>query len=256
MTKKTAIITGASAGLGAHFAELFAKDGHNVALVARRKDKLEELTKRLQSSYSIEAKALAFDLADPKAPQQIFDAVAGDEVEFLVNNAGFGTNGAFAELDISREMEMVQVNVSSLMHLTRLFLPKMLERKAGRILNIGSTAGFQSGPFMATYYATKAFVNHFTEALWFELKDTGVTATVSCPGATATEFAEVAGNGKSALFKAGVADAATVAKEAYQAMLAGKPMIVHGIKNKLFMQTLRVSPRAMVRAVAAKLNRS
>jgi hypothetical protein len=178
----------------------------------------------------------------------------GVEVGFLVNNAGFGTTGPFAELDLERELEMVQVNIVALVTLTRRFLPDMIARKRGRILNIGSTAGFQPGPFMAAYYASKAFVNSFTEALAYELRGTGVTATVSCPGATATEFSTVAGTDRSRLFRMGAASAATVAREGYRAMMAGKPTVVHGAKNKLAVQLLRVSPRAAVRAVAASLN--
>src|SRR5205814_4814102 len=133
--------------------------------------------------------------------------------DFLVNNAGFGTHGAFAELDPARELEEVQLNVSSVVALTRALLPGMIARRRGRILNVGSTAGFPPGPYMAVYYASKAFVNSFTEALWYELRGTGVTATVSCPGATATEFAEVAGNKSSLLFRLGAASATTVARQ-------------------------------------------
>jgi uncharacterized protein len=146
------------------------------------------------------------------------------------------------------------VNVRALVELTHAFVRPMVERGRGRILNLGSTAGFQPGPFMATYYASKAFVNLFTEALAYELRGTGVTATVSCPGATATEFAAVAGNEKSRLFRMGAASPQEVAKEAYAAMMKGKPMIVHGVKNKLAVQALRVSPRSAVRAIAAALN--
>ena len=162
--------------------------------------------------------------------------------------------GLRAEIDADRELEMIQVNIVSLLTLTRAFLQEMIARKSGRILNVGSTAGFQPGPFMAAYYASKAFVNSFTEALWYELRGTGVTATVSCPGATATEFAAVAGNERSRLFRMGAASSQEVAKEGYRAMMAGKPMVVHGMKNKLAVQALRVSPRAAVRVIAASLN--
>jgi short-subunit dehydrogenase len=255
MSKGTALITGASAGLGAEFAKLFAQEGYDLALVARRKDRLEEIATSLKSAHSINARVIEADLGDIKAPQAIFEALAGVEVRFLVNNAGFGTNGTFAERELSRELEQIQVNVTSLTQLTRLFLPQMIARKQGRILNIGSTAGFQPGPFMAVYYATKAYVNHFSEALSIELKDTGVTATLSCPGATSTEFAKVAGNDKSKLFAQGAATAESVAKEAYRAMHAGKVMIVHGFKNKMGVQSLRFAPRAAVRAIAANLNK-
>ena len=252
-----AIITGASAGLGREFAKLFAADHHGVVLVARRKGELEALKAELEGAYKIDAMVIACDLAEPGAARNVADEVkaSGHDVEFLVNNAGFGTNGSFWELDEAREIGMVELNVTALVALTRLFLPAMVKKGRGRILNIGSTAGFQPGPFMATYYASKAFVNSFTEALAFELKGTGVTATVSCPGATATEFSTVAGTDKSALFKAGAASAATVAREAYDAMRAGKPRIVHGFKNKAGVQALRVSPRATVVAIAAKLNK-
>jgi short-subunit dehydrogenase len=151
---------------------------------------------------------------------------------------------------------MIALNVTALVELTQLFLPGMIARGRGRILNIGSTAGFQPGPFMATYYATKAYVNSFTEALSHELRGTGVTATVSCPGPTATEFTAVAGTGHSPLTTMGEARADTVALEAYRAMLAGKPMVIHGFKNKLANQSLRVSPRAAIRWLVAGLNRS
>jgi uncharacterized protein len=251
-----ALITGASGGLGAEYAKLFAADKHDVALVARRLDRLSALSAKLEKAHGIHAIAIAADLGTPAGPSQVLKEVErrGLEVEFLVNNAGFGTTGRFAELDAAREAEMVQVNIAALLTLTRALLPAMINRKKGRILNIGSTAGFQPGPFMATYYASKAFVNTFTEALSYELKGTGVTATVSCPGATATEFAGVAGTDKTRLFKSGVASAEQVAREGYRAMMAGKAMVVHGARNKFGVQILRVSPRAAVRAIAASFN--
>lgn len=255
--KTTALITGASAGLGRDFARLFAADGHDTVLVARRKDRLDELAAELQGGGT-SATVIAEDLGDAGAPERIVTALAaqGIEIEFLVNNAGFGTTGAFAEVDLRRELEMVQVNVTALLHLTGLLLPAMVKRGSGRILNIGSTAGFQPGPGMATYYASKAFVNHFTEALAHELKGSGVSATVSCPGATATEFGDIAGNAKSILFKMGAADSQEVAREAYRAMMAGKPMVIHGLTNRLAMESLRLSPRAVVRALVANLNKT
>jgi short-subunit dehydrogenase len=255
--RKTALITGASAGLGVEFARLFAKDGHDVALVARRRDKLDEVAAELSKAHGIKASVFPTDLTDPTAPTALRDrvAAAGLEIEFLVNNAGFGSNGAFVDVDLRRELDMIEVNVKALAHLTRLFLPGMVARKSGRVLNIGSTAGFVPGPFMATYYASKAYVINFTEALAYELRGTGVTATVCCPGATATEFAAVAGNDKSALFKSGVADAASVALHGYRAMLAGKVVAIPGFKNKLTAQATRFSPRSVVRAIAARLNR-
>lgn len=252
----TALVTGASAGLGAAFARLFAADKHDLLLVARRRDRLLALSQQLSSNHGITAHVFAADLGTPHGPSEVVAEVQrlGLQIDFLVNNAGFGTSGPFIKADPGRELEMVDVNVRAVVELTRAFAPAMVERGRGRILNLGSTAGFQAGPFMATYYASKAFVNLFTEALSYELRGTGVTATVSCPGATATEFAAVAGNEKSRLFRMGAASPEEVAKEAYRAMMAGKPMIIHGVKNKLAVQMLRVSPRSTVRAIAAALN--
>lgn len=252
----TALVTGASAGLGAAFARLFAADKHDLLLVARRRDRLEVLAHELSGRHGIQAHVFAADLGIPHGPAEVVAEAKrlGLAVEFLVNNAGFGTSGPFVRSDAGRELEMVDVNVRAVVELTHAFVRPMVERGRGRILNLGSTAGFQAGPFMATYYASKAFVNLFTEALSYELRGTGVTATVSCPGATATEFAAVAGNEKSRLFRMGAAPPEQVAREAYRAMMAGKPMIVHGVKNKLAVQMLRVSPRSTVRAIAAALN--
>ncbi len=255
---KTALVTGASAGLGTELSRLFAADGHDVVLVARRREKLDALAADLESNHAVRAVVLAEDLTDPAAPARIASELTkrGIAVEFLVNNAGFGTTGAFVELDPARELAMVEVNVTAVVHLTRLLLPPMVARKSGRVLNIGSTAGFQPGPFMACYYASKAFVNSFTEALSYELHGTGVTATVCCPGATATEFAQVAGNDKSRLFEMGAMNATDVATQAYREMMRGAVVVVPGWRNKLAMQSLRFAPRAMVRKLAAALNRA
>jgi len=252
----TALITGASSGLGAEYAKLFAADKHDLVLVARRRDRLEALASELRAAHSVRVLVAAADLATSDGPRRVVEDAfaAGLQIDFLVNNAGFGASGAFADLDVARELEMIQLNITSLVTLTRAFLPAMIGRRSGRILNIGSTAGFPPGPFMAVYYASKAFVNSFTEALWYELRGTGVSATVSCPGATATEFAGVAGNSRSLLFRLGAADPKQVAAEGYKAMKKGKPMVIHGLKNKLTVQSLRVSPRAVARAVAASLN--
>jgi uncharacterized protein len=255
---ETALITGASAGLGAELARLFARDKHDVILVARRQDRLDALAAELTEKHGIAAHVVPEDLASRGAAERIAAAVRsfGVRVDFLVNNAGFGTSGVFAELDTARELEEIQVNVTALVHLTRIFLPEMIARRSGRVLNLGSSAGFQPGPFMAVYYATKAFVNSFTEALSFELKGTGVTATVSCPGATETEFATVAGNEKSLLFQASAPmTAPEVAEHAYRAMMRGEAIAVPGIKNKAGIQSLRVAPRRAVLALTAKLNR-
>ncbi len=255
---KTALVTGASAGLGAELARLFAKDGHDVVAVARRRDKLDALAESIRAEHPVQVHVLAEDLAKPGAGARIareLDA-RGIAVEFLVNNAGFGGTGAFAQRELARELEMIQLNVVALVELTHALLPGMIARGSGRVLNLGSTAGFVPGPFMAVYYASKAFVNSFTEALSVELRGTGVTATVACPGATATEFAQVAGNDKSALFQSGVMGAREVAEDAYRAMMRGEPLHVVGFANKVRIASLRVAPRGVVRSMTAGLNKS
>ncbi|WP_428264440.1 SDR family NAD(P)-dependent oxidoreductase [Haliangium sp.] len=253
----TALVTGASAGLGCEFARLFAADGHDVVLVARRRDRLDELANELEGTHGITTHVLTADLVEPSAPQAVYDQLTGDGVaiEFLVNNAGFGSNGPFIELDPQRELDMITVNVTALTHLTRLFVPAMVARGHGRVLNMGSTAGFQAGPYMATYYASKAFVNHLSEALAYELKDTGVTVTVSCPGPVATEFGGLAGNDRSKLFASAVAQPEDIARQAYRAMMKGTRMIVHGSRYKALVQGLRISPRGMIHGISARLNR-
>jgi uncharacterized protein len=255
---KTALITGASAGLGRELARLFAADGHDVILVARRREQLEALATELAAEKGVAARVIAEDLGEPSAPERILYELqrANIEVEFLVNSAGFGTNGPFADSDFIRELAMVQVNVTSVVHMTRLFLPDMIARRSGRILNLGSTAGFQPGPYMAVYYASKAFVNSFTEALAYELKGTGVTATVCCPSATETEFGAVAGSAQSRLFRLGTTSAPDVARHAYRAMMAGKPISVPGWRAKIGLQLLRFGTRGMTRAVTARLNQA
>lgn len=254
----TALITGASAGLGESYAKLFAADKHDVILVARRRDRLDTLAAQLREKHGIQAHVIDADLARADGVERVISEVKrlglADDVEFLVNNAGFATNGPFSASDTQRELDEIHVNITALVILTRAFLPAMVERKRGRILNIGSTAGFQPGPFMATYYATKAFVNSFTEALWFELKGTGVTATVSCPGAVHTEFAQVAGTSSSRLFRLGAMSSDDVALRGYRAMKAGVPIAVHGAKNKFTAFGTRITPRALVRVLAAQMN--
>ena len=257
MSKRTALITGASAGIGKALAPLFARDGHDVILVARGRERLEQLAAELTMLHGVQAHVIVADLGDPRAPVAIFEEVRerGLSVDFLVNNAGFGSNGAFLEQPLPREAEMVEVNCTALLQLSHLFGGPMRQRGFGRILNIASTAGFQPGPFMATYYASKAFVISFSEALAHELKGTGVTVTCHCPGATHTEFAGKAGNDKSRLFqRSGIPSAEEVAAHAYGAMMRGEVLAVHGMLNALMVFGVRFSPRGMVRAMAAQVN--
>lgn len=254
----TALITGASAGIGRELARCFAADGHDVVLVARRQERLDEVAAELRSRFRVQAHAIACDLTQPSAIEALLRRLEelGLEVEFLVNNAGAGVSGVFSELELGPQLEFLELNVTAILRLTRALLPPMLARRRGRILNIGSTAGFQPGPFLASYYASKAYVNSFSEALHFELRDTGVSVTLSCPGPTLTEFAGLAGIQHSRLFQMSAAPADRVAKQAYAAMLRGRALVIHGALNWLGVQMLRISPRAAVRWVAAALNRS
>lgn len=259
---KWALITGASAGLGTEFAKLFARDGHSVVLTARREDRLHKLRDELlKSNPMIEVDVIACDLSADKAPEKLCQTIAanGRTIDYLVNNAGFGSNGRFTELNLQRELEMIDLNVRALVELTGRLTPAMVERRSGRILNVGSTAGFGPGPYMATYYASKAFVNSFSEALAEELRPYGVTVTVLAPGPVATEFAKAANLEKSPLFQTGIASAIAsadeVAEYGYRAMMRGEVMTVHGAKFKTLVQLMRVTPRSAVRHIAGRLNR-
>ena len=251
----TALITGASAGIGKELARVFAAEGHDVVLVARRQPELQALVAELETKHGIQARPLVCDLTSERALGELVADVGGQELDYLVNNAGFGTVGPFAELDAQREAAMVTLHVAAVLRLTRAVLPGMIARRKGRILNVGSTAGFQPGPYMATYYATKAFVNSFSEALAYEVRGTGVSVTVSCPGPTTTEFGALSGIDRSPLFRLRKATAASVAREAYRAMQRGRPMIVHGLQNRMLALSSRFSPRALVRLLTSYLNR-
>lgn len=250
-----ALITGASSGLGAEFAKLFAAEGHSLILVARRKSALEEQAAAIRAQHSVKVEIVDMDLGVPGAGSVLFEKLREFDVEFLVNNAGFGNSGEFRNLPLENELKMIDLNIRTLVELTRLFLPQMLEKGRGRILNVGSTAGFQPGPYMTTYYASKAFVNSFSEALHEELKGTGVTCTVLAPGATKTEFAGAAGLDNSRLFNTPlIANSAAVAKAGYKGMMKGKALVVPGIMNRAMVQSLRVSPRFLARKLAGYVN--
>jgi hypothetical protein len=253
--RKAALITGASVGIGLEFARIFAREGYNLILAARSGDKLRLLAAELQKAHGTHSLILPTDLSDPGASAYLFDQTSRAEIQLdaLVNNAGFGQYGFFADNDLEECLRQVQVNVTTLTHLTRLYLPGMMERRSGRILNVASTAAFQPGPLMAVYFATKAYVLHFSEALSNELKGTGVTVTCLCPGATATEFHKRASASAMKLLKFGSMDAATVAEDGYRAMVAGKAVEISGLKNWIFAQSVRLSPRSMATAIARKI---
>jgi uncharacterized protein len=254
MAQGTALVTGASTGLGAEFAKLCAAGGYDVVLVARSEARLTELGREVAQTYHVQARPLAIDLADPGAPTQIFELLRSTPIDILINNAGFGVRGPYAETDWARESGLIQVNMVALAHLTKLFLPDMVRRRSGRILNIASTAAFVPGPFMALYYASKAFVLSFSEALSNEVRGTGVTVTVLCPGATRTEFAQAAGITDSPLFHGPTMGAAEVGRIGYDAMMAGKSSVIAGARNRWMIRGTRLVPRSFVAAETRKLN--
>ncbi|HLY17200.1 MAG TPA: SDR family oxidoreductase [Bryobacteraceae bacterium] len=253
----TALITGASAGIGVELARLFAAHKHDLVLVARSADKLQALSDELARTHGIQARALAADLADPGTPPRLYQAIAdqGVSIDVLVNNAGFGARGAYAEIDYAVEERMIQVNITAPAHLTRLFLPGMVARHSGKILNVASTAAYVPGPFMAVYYASKAFVLSFSEALAEENLGTGVTVTALVPGPTETNFFAAAGSQDSALFRSGtMMDAATVARIGYDGLMAGKRVAVAGLSNRLTIFSTRLAPRTMLAKITRRLN--
>jgi uncharacterized protein len=252
-SRRTALVTGGSGGIGLELAKVLARRGLDITLVARKRDTLEAAAGKLEGQYQIKVHVFAADLGRPEAPELVFDFLQNENIpiEILVNNAGFGLGGEFAETDLDRELEMIQVNIAALTHLTKLFLPPMIKRRSGRILNVASTAAFQPGPLMAVYYASKAYVLSFSEALAEELRDSGVTVTALCPGPTRTDFASTAHVGNSRLFTLfGVATAADVAEFGVDAMMQGKRVAVPGIRNKIVAQAHRISPRLLTAKVA------
>jgi short-subunit dehydrogenase len=253
---KTALITGASGGIGYELAKLFAKDHHNLVLVARSAPKLTQFADELQRQFGVSAKAVPLDLTAAPAPQILFDQLQreGIAVDILVNNAAYGVLGEFSKISLEENLGQVQLNITALTHLTKLFLGPMIDRHSGRIMNVASTAGFQPGPLMAVYYATKAYVISFSEALANELKNTGVTATCLCPGATDTGFQGRAGIENTKLFKTlRPMDAKTVARDGYRGLMAGKTLVISGFRNWLLAESLRFSPRKLVTAISRKV---
>lgn len=251
--RRTALVTGGSSGIGFELAKVLARNGIDLVLVARKRDTLEAAAGQLEGQYDVKVYTFAADLRRPDAPESIFDFLRNENipVDILVNNAGFGLGGEFVDTDLTRELDMIQVNVAALTHLTKLFLPAMLKRRSGHILNVASTAAFQPGPLMAVYYASKAYVLSFSEAIAEELRNRGVSVTALCPGPTRTGFASTAGVGGSRLFNLfGIADAADVAEFGFQSMMQGKRVAIPGIRNKLVAQANRLSPRALTARVA------
>ncbi len=252
---KWALVTGASAGIGAELARQLAAGGAHLLLTARRKDRLEQLAEELRSRHGATVAVFTADLGQPGAPEAIFGYTSGKgiEVELLVNNAGFGAYGEFTRIPLERQLEMVQVNISAVIHLTYVYLPGMLERRHGDILILASTAGFQAVPYISTYAATKSFDLFFAEALAEEVRPRGVHVCALCPGATSTEFQNVAGQPGYAFRAAESAE--KVARVGLEALARGKSLVVSGGRNKFSVQSQRIAPRSLVTRVAAKMFR-
>ncbi|TAE31536.1 MAG: SDR family oxidoreductase [Candidatus Kapaibacterium sp.] len=257
MATSAALITGASSGIGYELAKIFARNKQNVILVARSEKKLQEIARELEKSYGITATVIAKDVSKLSAVQEMYDAVqqAGIRVEYLVNNAGFGDFGFFTETSWEKELEMINLNMTSLTALTKLFAKDMVARKSGKIMNVASTASFQPGPLMAVYYATKSYVLSFSEAISNELKDKGVTVTALCPGPTESGFQSAAAMEDSKLVKGKkMPTSKDVAEYGYKAMMSGKVVAVHGAMNKLMAQSVRYTPRAVVRSLVRAMS--
>jgi uncharacterized protein len=248
-----ALITGASTGIGYELAKVFAAERHNVALVARNEKKLKEVAAQLEGTYGISTKVFALDLAQPGASQELFDALRDTPISALINNAGFGSMGAFIDDEPGNDVDMMQVNMRALVQLTHLFLPPMLKRKSGYVLNVASTAAFQPGPYMAMYYATKAFVFSFSVALAEELAGTGVSVTTLCPGMTKTEFQERAKLKRiSGLMPCMTAEA--VAKAGYHGMIRKKRIIIPGMINKISSVVAKRMPAVFISKIVRRIN--
>jgi short-subunit dehydrogenase len=246
----TTLLTGASGGIGYELAKLFARDHHNLVLVARSADKLAQVANELQV-YGVTIKTIAVDLATPLAPRFLFDQLQDTPIDILINNAGFGAHGEFARMSEQEILGQIHLNITALTELTRLFLPAMVQRRSGRIMNVASTAAFQPGPLMAVYYATKAYVLSFSEAIANELRGSGVAVTCFCPGATHTGFARRAGTENSRLFKqVGAMSAEKVAHDGYRALMAGRTVAISGAHNRVVAQSVRFAPRKMVTALS------
>lgn len=250
---QTALVTGGSGGIGLELAKVLARNRFDLVLVARTRDTLEAAAGQIEGKYDVRVHVFATDLRRREAPVSIFDFLHNENIgiDVLVNNAGFRLGGEFAETELTRELEMIQVNIAALTHLTKLFLPAMIKRRSGRVLNVASTAAFQPGPLMAVYYATKAYVLSFSEALAEELRHSGVTVTALCPGPTRTDFAAQAQTTNSRLFTVfGVADADDVAEFGFAAMMHGRRVAIPGIRNKILAQASRFTPRVVTTKVA------
>jgi short-subunit dehydrogenase len=253
---KWALVTGASSGIGWALAEQLAARGANLVLTARRADRLARLAGDVTARYKVQAQIFAADLARPQTPGEIFRFTEQKRlpIELLINNAGFGAYGEFRKIEAQRLLDMVQVNIASVVHLTHLFLPAMVERRSGYILIVASTAAFQPVPYISTYAATKGFDLLFAEGLAEEVRRYGVRVCALCPGSTVSEFNEVAGQPGQPLHIAGPQEPnEKVARVGLRALAAGKPRVISGTRNWLSVEAQRLAPRRLVTRVAARM---
>src|SRR3989344_3060298 len=246
---KTTLITGGTSGIGLALAKEFAKNKFDLVITGRTMDRLEKVAAELRSTFDVSVLPIENNLSNPQASKRLHDSLAqqGVKVDVLVNNAGFGAQGAFVNTDLALELDMIQVNITALTELVKLFLPGMIARGQGKILNVASTAAFQPGPFFAVYFATKAYVLSFTEAIAEEARGTGVTVTALCPGPTATDFAKRAGTEGKGIFRQGTVMAVhELARIGYQGLMSGQPVVIAGWRNQGVVFLLRLAPRRLV----------
>lgn len=252
----TALITGASNGIGLELAKVHASKGDNLVLVARNKSKLDELKSELEKQYKIKVYTIGKDLSAFNSAQEVYDETTKQniQIDYLINNAGFGDFGMFVDNDWNKELQMINLNITTLTHFTKLYLKDMVKRRSGKIMNVASTAAFQSGPTMAVYYATKAYVLSFSEAVDNEVRDKGVTITTLCPGATESGFQAAAAMQESNLVKGKkLPSSREVAEYGYKAMMKGKTVAIHGMMNAIMANSVRFTPRSMVVKITRKI---
>jgi short-subunit dehydrogenase len=246
---KTALITGASNGIGLELAKIHASKGGNLVLVARNKSKLDALKTELETQYKVKVYTIGKDLSANNSAQEVYDETTKQNIQadYLINNAGFGDFGMFVDTEWNKELQMINLNITTLTQFTKLYLQDMVKRRNGKIMNVASTAAFQSGPTMAVYYATKAYVLSFSEAVDNEVSDKGVTITALCPGATESGFQAAAAMEESALVKGKkLPSAKEVAEYGYASMMKGKTVAIHGLMNRIMANSVRFLPRAIV----------
>ncbi len=256
--KNTALITGASSGIGLELAKIHASKGGDLVLIARSEKKLKELKIYIENAYSTEVVIITKDLSENNAARAIYNFTQEQNIniEYLINNAGFGDFGDFANTDWNKEAKMIDLNIKALTQFTKLYLQLMIAKGQGRIMNVASAAAFQPGPGMAVYYATKAYVLHFTEAVNEEVKKSGVKLTALCPGATESGFKDAASLEDSKLFKnKKIPSSKKVAEYGYKAMLKGKPVAIHGFMNSIMVTSIRFTPRKLVVKIVAAIQK-